>query len=404
MGVRGFLNQAMQAAYQTARLFRPRNVVARPASHAAQLLHEIVNRVVSPRRVELRGLDHEQRRGVVVKEEVVVGLVQLTHVLVVEGGRVAGGARALLEPAAEHVGRRLEVDHEIRRRDVVREQLVEPLIDEQLVVIEVEIRVNLVALEQVIADGGVREEVALPEQRLLAVAGERVEELCLERRAGTAAMEVGEERIVGFVEDDGGVQPRAQAIRERRFADACGPFNGEVTELHRSVEYKLSPVLRLERLQMRLVRLPLVHFFETSFGRTYDRTFVLVTVSDGDGEGLGECVADANPYYSAETTGTAWHVIKEFLAPLVLGRPFEHPREVFPAMRLVRGHQMAKAALEMAAWDLYARTQGVPLSQALGGTRDRIASGVSIGIQDSLEQLADKIALERDAGYRRIKI
>jgi O-succinylbenzoate synthase len=163
-------------------------------------------------------------------------------------------------------------------------------------------------------------------------------------------------------------------------------------------------VLRLERLQMRLVRLPLVHFFETSFGRTYDRTFVLVTVSDGDGEGLGECVADANPYYSAETTGTAWHVIKEFLAPLVLGRPFEHPREVFPAMRLVRGHQMAKAALEMAAWDLYARTQGVPLSQALGGTRDRIASGVSIGIQDSLEQLADKIALERDAGYRRIKI
>jgi o-succinylbenzoate synthase len=173
------------------------------------------------------------------------------------------------------------------------------------------------------------------------------------------------------------------------------------------VEYKLSGVsagFRIERLELRLVRLPLVHFFETSFGRTYDRTFVLVTVSGEGVDGLGECVADANPYYSAETTTTAWHVIKDFIAPLVLGRTFEHPRDLFQALHAIRGHQMAKAAVEMAGWDLFARHQRVPLCSVLGGTRRYIESGVSIGIQDSLEQLAARIAIERAAGYRRIKI
>jgi o-succinylbenzoate synthase len=166
----------------------------------------------------------------------------------------------------------------------------------------------------------------------------------------------------------------------------------------------VSTAFTIERLELRLIRLPLVRFFETSFGRVYDRTFVLVTVT-GDGvQGLGECVADADPYYSAETHATAWHIIKDFLAPLVLNTPFSHPRQVFPAMRAVRGHHMAKAALEMAAWDLYARRDGAPLHAVLGGTRARIESGVSIGIQDSLEQLLERIAIERDAGYRRIKI
>jgi O-succinylbenzoate synthase len=119
---------------------------------------------------------------------------------------------------------------------------------------------------------------------------------------------------------------------------------------------------------------------------------------------MGECVADANPYYSSETTATAWHIIRDFLAPLVLGQTFDHPRDLYPAMRHVRGHQMAKAALEMATWDLYGHQQQVPLSSLLGGTRRQIESGVSIGIQDTLEALADRIAEERAAGYRRIKI
>lgn len=162
--------------------------------------------------------------------------------------------------------------------------------------------------------------------------------------------------------------------------------------------------MKIDRLDIRLLRLPLAHFFETSFGRVHDRTFLLLRV-EGEGQvGWGEAVAEAHPYYSSETTETTWHIITEFLAQRVVGQTFEHPREIFPAMARVRGHNMAKAGIEMAAWDLYARIQGKPLSAVLGGTRDRIASGVSIGIQDSLDQLVAKVEKELAAGYKRIKI
>ena len=162
--------------------------------------------------------------------------------------------------------------------------------------------------------------------------------------------------------------------------------------------------MRIERLRLRLIRLPLVAFFETSFGRVYDQTFILVSLEGDGAEGLAECVADVHPYYASETNTAAWHIIKEFLAPLVLGRTFKDPRHVFPAFARVRGHNMAKAAIEMACWDLAARLQNAPLSRLLGGTRAAIPSGVSIGIQDSPEQLAAKIETELAAGYRRIKI
>ena len=166
--------------------------------------------------------------------------------------------------------------------------------------------------------------------------------------------------------------------------------------------------MRIERIELRLLRLPLVRFFETSFGRIHDRSFLLVTVQGEGLDGVGECVADANPFYSAETTRTAWHIIAEFIAPMILGVRFEHPREVYPALRAIRGHNMAKAAVEMAAWDLYARQAGRPLYELLGGssaTVERgIASGVSIGIQDSLEQLEERVAAELADGYQRIKI
>jgi len=166
--------------------------------------------------------------------------------------------------------------------------------------------------------------------------------------------------------------------------------------------------VRIERIELRLLRLPLVRFFETSFGRIHDRSFVLVTV-EGDGvTGAGECVADANPFYSSETTRTAWHVLADFIAPIVLGREFSHPGEIFQALRRIRGHNMAKAALEMAAWDLYARQQQRPLCRVLGGSEDiitrGIASGVSIGIQDSLDELVERVAAELEDGYQRIKI
>lgn len=162
--------------------------------------------------------------------------------------------------------------------------------------------------------------------------------------------------------------------------------------------------MRIERLRLRLIRLPLVAFFETSFGRVYDKTFILVSLEDDGVEGLGECVADVHPYYASETNTAVWHIIKEFIAPLVLGRSFKDPRHVFPALARIRGHNMAKAAVEMACWDLTARAQNVPLSRLLGGSRTAIPSGVSIGIQDSIEQLAEKITTELAAGYRRIKI
>ena len=124
--------------------------------------------------------------------------------------------------------------------------------------------------------------------------------------------------------------------------------------------------MRIDRVELRLIRLPLVHFFETSFGRVHDREFVLVIVEGQHTIGYGECVAERLPYYSAETTETAWHILSEYLVPSVLGVEFTHPREVFPALRRVRGHNMAKAALEMAAWDLYARLSNYAARSGVG--------------------------------------
>ncbi len=166
--------------------------------------------------------------------------------------------------------------------------------------------------------------------------------------------------------------------------------------------------MRIERIELRLLRLPLVRFFETSFGRVHEREFLLVRVEEDGAVGVGECVADANPYYSYETTATAWHIIRDFIAPVVLAREFARPREVFEALRPIRGHNMAKAAVEMAAWDLFATEHDEPLCDLLGGEpatiRSGIASGVSIGIQDSLPELVERVKIELAAGYRRIKI
>jgi O-succinylbenzoate synthase len=162
--------------------------------------------------------------------------------------------------------------------------------------------------------------------------------------------------------------------------------------------------VKIERLELRLVKLPLVHFFETSFGRIDEKHFILARIDDDGATGYGECVAEQDPYYSSETNDTAWHIISDFIAPRVLGVEFAHPRDLFPALKAIRGHHMAKAAVEMAAWDLFAKQRGEPLSRVLGGTRDRIASGVSIGIQPSLDDLAAKVERELAAGYRRIKI
>ncbi len=161
----------------------------------------------------------------------------------------------------------------------------------------------------------------------------------------------------------------------------------------------------IQSIELREIRLPLVHFFETSFGRTTERRIVLARVIDADGaEGWGECTAGEGPFYSNEWTDTAWSTLHEFLAPMVAGKSFDNASQVYRAMKPVRGHRMAKATIENACWDLEAKKLGVPLWRYLGGTHREIACGVSIGIQNSPEILLEKIRKEVDAGYQRIKI
>ena len=163
--------------------------------------------------------------------------------------------------------------------------------------------------------------------------------------------------------------------------------------------------MQITSIELREIRLPLVHFFETSFGRTYERRILLARVRDADGaEGWGECTAGEGPFYCEEWTESAWAVITTYLAPMLAGQEFNAPGDVSAHLRRVRGNRMAKAALETACWDLAAKRAGVPLWQMLGGTRREIACGVSIGIQDTPDALLDKIASELAAGYQRIKI
>lgn len=153
------------------------------------------------------------------------------------------------------------------------------------------------------------------------------------------------------------------------------------------------------------IRLPLVHYFETSFGRTTERRIILVRVLDRDGaEGWGECTAAENPFYSDEWTETAWATLKTFLAPVVMARETDEAAGIFTSMSAVRGHRMAKAAIETACWDLEAKQAGLPLWKYLGGVREEIECGVSIGIHETVELLLEKIERELAAGYRRIKI
>src|ERR687883_676192 len=163
--------------------------------------------------------------------------------------------------------------------------------------------------------------------------------------------------------------------------------------------------MNITAVEMREIRLRLVHFFETSFGRTTERRILLVRVVDADGaEGWGECTAGEGPFYCEEWTESAWSTLKSYLAPMVLGHEVERAAEIFSLMKAVRGNRMAKAAIETACWDLEAKRAGVPLWKYLGGTRPEIACGVSIGIQDTPEILLEKIRKEVYAGYQRIKI
>ncbi|MBP9663256.1 MAG: o-succinylbenzoate synthase [Pyrinomonadaceae bacterium] len=164
-------------------------------------------------------------------------------------------------------------------------------------------------------------------------------------------------------------------------------------------------MLTIRTIELIEINLPLVHFFETSFGRTYERRIVLVRVEDTDGaEGWGEITCGETPGYSDEWTDSAWVTAEKILAPIVVGKQVESAADVWSLMSWVRGHRMAKSGIETACWDLEAKKLGVPLWRHLGGVNQNIECGVSIGIQDSVEQLLEKIRVELEAGYKRIKI
>jgi O-succinylbenzoate synthase len=150
--------------------------------------------------------------------------------------------------------------------------------------------------------------------------------------------------------------------------------------------------------------MPLLVPFETSMERTSVRRIVVVEANVDGTTGWGECVAGETPSYSPETTETAWHILCDFIWPLLKGKDFSSAADVWGMLEWVRGHNMAKAALESAIWDAEARQKKLPIWKLLGGQREEIASGVSIGIKASLEELVQAVQVELEAGYQRIKI
>jgi O-succinylbenzoate synthase len=162
--------------------------------------------------------------------------------------------------------------------------------------------------------------------------------------------------------------------------------------------------MRIESIELRLVRMPLKRPFETSFGVDVERDCLIIAVYSEGLVGWGECAADRTPGYSYETAGTAWHIISEFAVPALIGTALKAPADVRGHLSGIRGHPLAKAGLEMALWDLQGQRTGRSLSGMLGGERDRVPVGVSVGIQPSVNELLQTVEGYLADGYRRIKL
>ena len=162
--------------------------------------------------------------------------------------------------------------------------------------------------------------------------------------------------------------------------------------------------LRLDALEMRLARLPLLEPFQVSFGRMESRLLFLLRLEAGAHSGWGECVAWEAPLFSYETVGTALHVIRDHLAPVILGREIRDLADLAARLGAFRGHPMAKAGIELAFVDLVARLRGEPLARVIGGVRRTVEVGVSLGIQPTVDALDERVRRFLELGYRRIKL
>lgn len=162
--------------------------------------------------------------------------------------------------------------------------------------------------------------------------------------------------------------------------------------------------MKIESLTLHHISMPLVAPFETSFGRETERECAIVEIKSEGLTGWGECVASYNPGYSYETTGTAMHILKDFIAPLILGKDIKDALDFQNRVEGIRGHHLAKAGVEMALWDLLGKREGKSLRQLFGGIRDKVEVGVSVGIQDSPEKLIETVAGFVKDGYARAKL
>jgi len=162
--------------------------------------------------------------------------------------------------------------------------------------------------------------------------------------------------------------------------------------------------MRLNKITLREIHLPLIAPFETSFGQTSLRRILLIEAEAQGVSGWGESTAGEDPYYSYETLETAWHIMRDYIWPLLKGREIASASEVWDLLARIRGHNMAKGGVETALWDAEAKQKNIPLAKLLGSTRDEISCGVSIGIQPDIETLLAKVEKELIAGYQRIKI
>lgn len=160
----------------------------------------------------------------------------------------------------------------------------------------------------------------------------------------------------------------------------------------------------ISRVILYHLRMPLVSHFETSFGRIHTRDCILLEVYADGVVGFGECAADRDPGYAYETVGTAWHILSRFIIPATLGKNIRHPGDMHLLTQNIRGHRMAKAGLELALWDIFGKVEGRSLRDLLGGVRDQVEVGVSIGIQDSPQDLVKVVDSYLELGYQRVKI
>lgn len=163
--------------------------------------------------------------------------------------------------------------------------------------------------------------------------------------------------------------------------------------------------MNIKEIVLRRVKMRMKFPFQTSFGTELERHFIIAEVHDGEHIGYGECVVTANPFYSEETVKTAWHLLEDFLIPIVYeNNPVSHPDELNGLFRQIRRNNMAKAAIEGAVWDLYAKTEAQPLAKIIGGTKKTIEVGISIGIQPTVDALLERVDGYLEQGYRKIKI